>query len=147
MVQRAFATEDGSPSVLSITTSRTKPYKDIDLTFEKRSDGDVYKKTEISAVKQSVKNILMTQYYEKPFDMTFGSQLNDLLFELADNELEWEIEDAIRQAINIYEPRAAIRSVNVNVDQDNYDVRVTVNFAVLNYSDRVSLDIVLTRLR
>ena len=82
---RVFAQEDGNLSTRPITTSRTTSYTDIDLTFTNKASGDIFKKTDAAAVKQSIKNLLMTNNGEKPFNYFFGGNLNDYLFELADD--------------------------------------------------------------
>ena len=64
---RVFSQEDGGLDNASIITSRKKVYKDIDLTFAVRTMGDVFKKTDAASVKQAVKNLLLTNHFEKPF--------------------------------------------------------------------------------
>ena len=73
-MSRVFSQEDGNLSTRSIITSRTKSYADIDLTFTRKPGTvtDIYKKTDAAAVKQSVKNILMTNRVEKPFLPYYG---------------------------------------------------------------------------
>ena len=70
MATRAFALEDGNLGTRSIITTKNVVYKDIDLTFTAKPSGDIYKKEDAAAVKQSVKNILMTNIMEKPFNTT-----------------------------------------------------------------------------
>ena len=60
---RQFAVEDGNLQTRSIVTSRTVNYKDVDLTFSKKANNDIFKKEDAAAVKQAVKNILMTDFY------------------------------------------------------------------------------------
>ena len=79
---KVFSIEDGNLTKVPLTSSVTRLYKDIDLTFAKKSSGDIFKKTDAAAVKQSVKNILMTNPTEKPFDPYFGGGLNEFLFTL-----------------------------------------------------------------
>ena len=86
MATRAFAVEDGNLNTRSLVTTRTRLYSDIDLTFAKKPSGEIYKKTDAAAVKQAVKNLLLTNKYEKPFQPSFGGDLNNLLFELVDND-------------------------------------------------------------
>ena len=80
MPSRAFSIEDGNLATASVNVARKKTYKDIDLSFAKRLDGDIFKKTDAAAVKQSVKNILLTNFAEKPFLPNFGGDLNSFLF-------------------------------------------------------------------
>lgn len=147
MVARAFAIEDGNLNSTSINVARTRTYKDIDLTFAKRPDNDVYKKTDAAAVKQSVKNILLTNYAEKPFLPEYGANLNDFLFNL-DTEFDDDLlEDAIIQSIRDYEPRAQVLNVNVNTQSDYNSVSATVTFRVISTNETVSINLDLTRLR
>lgn len=147
MVSRAFAVEDGNLSTASLVTTRTKQYSDIDLTFAKKPSGEIYKKTDAAAVKQAVKNLLLTNKYEKPFQPSFGGNLNDILFELVDNDSAYEIEEAVRQAIQRYEPRARVRQVRTNLQPDANSLGLTISFQILNTTEVVTLETNITRLR
>lgn len=147
MVTRAFAVEDGNLNTASLVTSRTRLYKDIDLTFAKKPSGEIYKKTDAAAVKQAVKNLLLTNKYEKPFQPEFGGDLNNLLFELVDNDTVYEIDGAIREAIQKYEPRATVRQVQTNLQPDANSISVTVIFQIISTEEIVTLDATITRLR
>ena len=70
---KVFAQEDGNLEVIPITATRSKTYKDIDLTFTARTSGDIFKKNDAASVKQAVKNLLMTNRSEKPFDNYYGA--------------------------------------------------------------------------
>jgi len=147
MVTRAFSTEDGNLNARSIITTRNKLFSDIDLTFAKRPSGDVYKKTDAAAVKQAVKNLLLTNLNEKPFQPSFGGNLGGLLFELVDTNSQYEIENVIKDAIKRYEPRALVISVVANVQPDANNISVTVEFQVVNTQEVVIFQTTLTRLR
>lgn len=144
---RAFAIEDGNLTTKPITTSRSVTSSDIDLTFAKRTNGDVFKKSDAAAVKQAVKNLLLTNYGEKPFKPLFGGDLNRFLFELSDEFDEFEVQDRVASAISNYEPRAAVRSVSARIDPDNYNVNITVRFQVVTTLENVEINVSLTRLR
>ena len=60
MVTKAFAAEDGDLASPGIITSVINPSKDINLSFNKKTNGDIFKKEDAAAVKQAVKNLLMT---------------------------------------------------------------------------------------
>ena len=64
---RAFSLEDKNLSTSTITTSRNRLYRDIDLSLAIKGNKDVYKKLDAAAVKQSVKNLVLTNHGEKPF--------------------------------------------------------------------------------
>jgi phage baseplate assembly protein W len=130
MVTRAFAVEDGNLQTRSLVTSRNKLFSDIDLTFTNKPSGDLYKKADAAAVKQAVKNLLLTNRTEKPFQPTFGGDLNNLLFELVDNDTAYEIEALITQSITKFEPRALVQRVITNLQPDANSISVTVRFQV-----------------
>jgi len=147
MVTRAFAVEDGNLNTVSLVTSRNRVYRDIDLTFAKKTSGEIFKKTDAAAVKQAVKNLLLTNKFEKPFQPEFGGDLNNLLFELVDNDTVYEIDGAIREAIRKYEPRARVRQVATNLQPDANSISVTVTFQIISTEEIVTLDTTITRLR
>ena len=146
-IRRVLSTEDGNLQKSTLISSRAVDYLDIDLTFNKRPSGDIYKKRDAAAVKQSIKNLLLTDFYEKPFQPFFGGNLRAMLFELADEDTEDEVEDNIRNAINKYEPRAEILTITVNVLPDQNDIRVSVYFKIISTQETVTFTTNLSRLR
>ena len=144
---RVFAQEDGNLSTRPITTSRTASYTDIDLTFTNKSNGEIFKKTDAASVKQAVRNLLMTNKGEKPFNPHYGGNLNDFLFSLSEDVDNIEIENAIMLAIDAQEPRAAVRGVQVLLKEDYNSMHVLVQFQVVNTLEIAELNLELTRLR
>ena len=146
-IRRVLSTEDGNLQKSTLISSRTVDYLDIDLTFAKRPSGDIYKKKDAAAVKQSIKNLLLTDFYEKPFQPFFGANLRAMLFELADEDTEDEVEENIINAINKYEPRAEILTITVNILPDQNDMRVSVYFKIISTQETVTFTTNLSRLR
>jgi len=144
---RVFSQEDGNIETKPIITNRTVSYSDIDLTFSPRSTGDIFKKTDAAAVKQSVKNILLTNHGEKPFDHYYGGNLNSFLFENMEDMDDYEMRDVISAAIHNHEPRAILKGVQVNALPDNNKIEVSVKFQVINTYEEIDLNVELTRLR
>tara|TARA_Y100001938_G_scaffold148167_1_gene231133 strand:- start:450 stop:887 length:438 start_codon:yes stop_codon:yes gene_type:complete len=143
---RAFSIEDGTLDK-SIVSSRNVAYKDIDLTFSPKPAGDIFKKVDAAAVKQSVKNLLLTSRGEKPFNNFFGSNLNSALFGL-DTEFDPEfVQNLIFDAITNHEPRARVLSVTVQLKPENNTLDTTVEFQVVNTKEIVTLDVSLARVR
>ena len=143
---RAFSIEDGSLD-RSIVSSRNVAYKDIDLTFSPKPAGDIFKKVDAAAVKQSVKNLLLTSRGEKPFNNFFGSNLNSALFGL-DTEFDPEfVQNLIFDAITNHEPRARVLSVTVQLKPENNTLDTTVKFQVVNTKEIVTVDVSLARVR
>tara|TARA_R100001369_G_C3312283_1_gene167554 strand:- start:1516 stop:1953 length:438 start_codon:yes stop_codon:yes gene_type:complete len=141
-----LSTEDGNLSS-SFISSRSKKYSDIDLTLAVKASGEIFKKTDAAAVKQAVKNLILTNFYEKPFSPLFGGNIRDLLFDLADEDAEDDIEQRIISAIDTFEPRAEIINVFANSKPDRNSVSVTIEFRVINTEETVIFSTVLQRLR
>ena len=117
------------------------------MSFKKKTNGDIFKKNDAEAVKQSIKNILLTNRTEKPFDPNFGGDLNRFLFSLDTEFDEFEIEDIIATSISKNEPRARLLDVVTNISSDFNNVYITIKFLVLSTSQTEQLNISLTRLR
>ena len=147
-LNRALAAEDTNLSVSKIITARNKDYKDIDLSFVKKTNtGDIFKKTDAAAVKQAVRTLLLCNRFEKPFDPDFGADLRALLFELADGEIDIEIKQKIQRAIGKYEPRVKLLDCIINSQPDRNSISVTVSIKVITTEETVSFTTVLSRLR
>lgn len=144
---RVFSLEDGNLNKRSIISSRTLDYIDVDLTFAKKTNGDIFKKVDAASVKQSVKNILLTNPGEKPFNPNFGAGLTRFLFENDDGLDELEIQDAIVEAVSNFEPRARVLGVKATLQPDQNSMTVRVAFRVLNTSAVEEISVDLTRLR
>ncbi len=147
MPTRAFAVEDGNIGSQQVITSKSVFSKDIDLTFKKKASGDIFKKEHAAAVKQAVRNILLTNFSEKPFLPRYGGNLNQFLFSLNTDFNDEEVKDRITQTIEIFEPRAVVLNVATNLNDASHEVKVTVTFRVVNSNETVTTELNLTRLR
>lgn len=146
-IRRVLSTEDGDLGKATLISSRTVDYIDLDLTFAKKPAGDIYKKRDAAAVKQSVKNLLLTNFFEKPFKPFFGANLRALLFELADDQTESEVSVNIASAIQRYEPRVEVMDINVTVLPDQNDLRASIVFKIISTEEIVTFTTNLSRLR
>tara|TARA_B100001029_G_C15020075_1_gene429934 strand:- start:66 stop:506 length:441 start_codon:yes stop_codon:yes gene_type:complete len=144
---KAFSVEDGNQDTSTLRSRRNREYSDIDLSFLKSASGDVFKKTSSAAVKQSVKNLLMTNWGEKPFRPVFGGNLNDLLFELADNPTISTLAPRIENVINNEEPRAEVQDIKVYNESDRNSIRCVITFKVVNVQELVTLTTSVSRIR
>ena len=126
-----------------------RQYKDLDLCFDKKNvSKDITKITDIAAVKRSIRNLVLTNHYEKPFHPEIGSGVRDMLFEpmstLTAHVLTKKIEDVIEN----FEPRAKVIGVSAQPNLDRNEYQVTINFFVLNApTELVDLTLFLERLR
>jgi len=130
---------------------RKNVYKDLDFNFSKLAlTNDVGSKTDTNAIKQSVVNLVMTNFGERPFHPEIGSDVNSLLFEPSGVLTYSVIEDTIRTVLENFEPRIEVTSIRVddtpnNIDNNKIFVRITYVFLEKNIND--SFDVVLERLR
>ena len=157
MPTRVYSNEDGNVNKKSIVVSRTREDKDIDLTFSAKfigldSDGtnlraDIFKKTNAGAVKHAIRNLLLTNFTERPFMHRFGGNLSDMLFRLSTEVDDANLESDIARAIQTYEPRAQVLGINSVVSPDNHEVRITVRFLVIATLQQDTVELNLTRLR
>ena len=108
---------------------------------------DVIKIEDVNAVKRSVRNLVNTQFYERPFHPELGCGVRDLLFENFTPMTGIFIRRKIEEVLVNYEPRANISSIAVNENQDRNGINVEVNFYVLNLPNPVSVTTTLQRIR
>ena len=95
-------------------------YTDIDLNITPHpSSGDLVLKQDKDAVKRSIRNIMLTNHYERPFKPNFGANLRSLLFELADDITKMEIRQQIDEALQNFEPRVAVDNIYLTRDRAN----------------------------
>lgn len=133
--------------------TRKNDYSDLDLDFLAHpTTGDVVKKTGIDAIKRSVRNLILTNYYEKPFRPGIGSNAQKILFDNINPFTANFLKDAIIEVITNFEPRVRLAEdqndgviVNVNADNNGYDVRIT--FTILNSGAPATISLFLERIR
>ena len=126
----------------------TRTYTDLDFNFllHPRSK-DVSIRSDEEAVKQSIRNLVMTRNYERPFRSYIGSQVNTLLFEPASYITTNMIERSISDVINNFEPRAVLISVNSEMKYDDNTLNVVITFKMKNTEAPITVSMILERTR
>jgi|TARA_B100001094_G_scaffold272484_1_gene278318 phage baseplate assembly protein W len=123
-------------------------YKDLDLDFTRNVvTNDVVKIEDVNAVKRSVKNLIQTNHYERPFHPELGCGIRELLFENFTPLTGIFIRRKVEEVITNYEPRARLSQVSVNEQPDRNGIEVTVYFYVMNIPEPVSVTTLLQRIR
>jgi phage baseplate assembly protein W len=126
----------------------TRTFSDLDLNFLAHpATRDITRKFDEESIKQSLKSLILTQNYERPFHSEIGSQLRGLLFENASPMLDILIQRSIMDTITNFEPRVRLLEVDVNVSPDNNEVYVTIEFIIVNTTKPITVDLVLKRTR
>ena len=125
-----------------------KIYSDLDLTFRRLPvTNDVALSYDDQAVIRSVRNLLLTGFYERPFQPNLGSNLNKLLFEPADQLTSNLIESEVRNVISNFEPRVTINSINVTITPDENSFNLSMTFFVGNNTRATTVTLILQRSR
>ena len=123
-------------------------YKDLNLDFQQNSaTKDIQKLMDIEAVKRSVRNLINTNHYEKPFHPEVGSNLRAMLFENITPQMTHFIGKNIELLVKNYEPRCKLVQVNNMPDLDRNGYSVSISFYVVNHSQPVIVESFLERLR
>lgn len=131
-----------------MATRNTRTFSDLDLNFLKNPvTRDVSRKYDENAIKQSIKNLVMTNHYERPFHPEIGSSVMGLLFENESPMLQVTLQRAIIYTIENFEPRVRLLGVDVNFRPDSNAVDVTVNFTIVNTEKPLAVDFTLRRTR
>ena len=130
------------------STRSSKIFKDLNLGFEQNTaTKDIQKITDIEAVKRSVRNLINTNHYEKPFHPEIGSNLRAMLFELMSPQMNHLISKQIENLINNYEPRCNLVEVFAQPMFDRNGYSVQISFMVNNHQEPVIVESFLERLR
>ena len=126
----------------------TRNFKDLDLNFAIhpiRKDINIHRAE--YAVINSVKNLILTNHFERPFQPEVGSNIRRLLFENVDVILAAQIEREIEETINNFEPRVEVSSITAipTVNENGY--KIILEFFVINNPDPITINFFLERIR
>jgi phage baseplate assembly protein W len=123
-------------------------YSDLDLSFAAHPiTGDVARKYDVNAVKQSLKVLILTNYYERPFQPKLGSPVYGMMFENIDMITANSLKLRLELLINKYEPRVRSQQVDVVPLFDDNAFKVTIYFYVIGVNDPVTFSTILRRSR
>jgi len=133
---------------MAIQKSRKYDYSDLDLNFIPHpTTKDVVRKVGPEAIKRSVRNLIMTNFYDKPFRPGIGSNALKLLFENADPLTETFLTDAVKEVIDNYEPRVELQEARVQLDPDNNGYNLSLYYIILNTNEPIITSMFLERIR
>ncbi|NDB59366.1 hypothetical protein EB001_13085 [bacterium] len=131
-----------------LNIGREPDYSDLDLDFQINPiTGDINKKTGNDAVKRSIRNLVFTNFYERPFKSYIGSNVPRLLFDNVDVITGSSLEDALIRLINTFEPRVRLTNVQVIADTDNHGFNITLEYIIINTETPATFNLFLERIR
>jgi len=141
----AYSNYDATTTNQSKRSNRI--YSDLNLNFTKNpATKDVARIFDVQAIKRAVKNIILTNRYEKPFNSEFGCNLRGFLFENLTDPVLVLMKDRISTAIEKYEPRVTVEDIAINDDGKN-GVNIMVSFLVTGSEEPVTVSTFLKRVR
>ena len=128
--------------------SRKTQWSDLDLALTLHPiRKDIIPLKDDRAIKNAVKNLLLTNFHERPFQPSIGANLRGLLFEPADGITRIALKDNILRVLIQYEPRIKVLNIDVKNTSNENGYQITVNFLIKEYDRQDTVEIVLRRLR
>ena len=132
----------------TVITNTARDFKDLDLNFNVHPvKKDITKHTGEMAVINSVKNLILTNHYERPFQPELGSNIRRMLFENLDTVTAASIEREITQTILNFEPRVRLQSVEVLAYPEKNGYQATIEFFIGNNTQVSQVSLFLERNR
>jgi uncharacterized protein len=134
--------------ITPLTRRRAEYYSDVrkDLALNLVSN-DVSKRTDEEAVKESIRNLILTDRGERFFRPNLGCDVRRQLFENYSIETRIAVENTIKEVIRFYEPRCNLISVNVSATADLNLMSIDIVFSVINIENPINLSVTMERVR
>lgn len=130
------------------TKARVTDYRDLDLDFvRKPGSKDISKKVGEEAVKRSLRNLILTNFYDRPFQPSIGSSVQKLLFENFTEVTAILVSNAIKEVVTNFEPRVTVLAVDVQPEPDDNALTATIVFRIRNREEPYTINVFLERIR
>jgi len=140
----SYSTENTSNN----SSRATRIYKDLDLDFGRNVvTNDVNKLTDVEAVKRSVRNLINTNHFERPFHPELGGNVRAMLFEPMTPLTALNLQRKVEEVLNNFEPRAKITQIIADPDIDRNAYRLSIKFYVIGIQNPIIVETFLERLR
>lgn len=131
-----------------LTGGSSEIYSDfVQSFFPHPTTGNISRRVNVDAVKMSLRNLILTNKYERLKNPTFGTDIRRHLFELFTESVADNLENDIRRAIENYEPRVRILELNVTPNEDQNQMTVNLLFSVITAQEPQQLELTLFRVR
>lgn len=125
-----------------------KIFSDIDFSFRAHPiTGDISTLNDEIAIKKSIENLILTNFYERKFQHQIGTTSNALMFENYTPLVESNLRKSIIQVVENYEPRAVLDEVNVEYIESELAIYITIYFRIVNTLTPVTFNLILRRTR
>jgi phage baseplate assembly protein W len=123
-------------------------FSDLDLNFTRHPiTDDVSRKTDAAAVNQSLRNLILTANYERPFNSNIGSPIRALMFEPYSPMLRVLLKTVVEQTVENFEPRISLQDVIISPNESNNSLEISIYYYILNSTSLQSFQMTLERTR
>jgi len=124
----------------------SRAFKDFSIGFRPNPNTEDFSvvKNE-NAIKQSVRNLVLTGFYERPFQPRKGSRLREMLFEPFDVFLAEDIREEISNVVKRFEPRVVLNSVRVKEGEETNTIEVELDYTIVGETLIQTVDFLLER--
>ena len=128
--------------------ARQVGHRDLDLSLKIHPiRKDIIPLKDDNAIKNAIRNLLVSNFSDRPFQRDKGANLRALLFEPADVITTVAIKQNIRKVIAKYEPRVKLIRISVQNQADQNAYRIIVRFLIKEFDQADNVEIILRRLR
>jgi hypothetical protein len=129
--------------------SEKKPfYSDFYTNFNVHPQNKrLAKYTNEESVKRSIRNLILTEKYDRMFQPEIGCRIKSLLFENMSDIISMEIKKSIQETVDTYEPRARIIDIIVQANESRHAYDIYISFEVINSVNPILLNLTLYRAR
>jgi phage baseplate assembly protein W len=133
---------------LTSTVKKDLIYSDFLLNLDKHPlNGGLARVINEDSVKQSIKNLILTEIFERPYQPQLGSKLYSLLFEPMNDMTVNLMRNTITDTIRLYEPRARVLGVDIFPVDERNEYNVNITFSLINTIGEIQLDLIIKRIR
>ena len=128
--------------------ARKKGFRDLDLSLKIHPiRKDIIPLKDDNAIKNAVRNLLISNFFERPFQPSLGANLRGLLFEPAGGITEMNLRENIERVLIRHEPRIEVIQIIIKNLEDQNAYNCVVVFKIKEDDTEESVEIILRRLR
>lgn len=125
-----------------------RTFRDLDLNFTKHpATKDVATRVGDQAIIRSVRNLIYTANYEKPFHPEIGGSIRQMLFENIDGMTAQNLKRAISDVIANFEPRVRVKDIVVQAKEEQNYFEVSIEFYIVNNASPTNITVFLERVK
>lgn len=123
-------------------------FTDIDMDFKRHPiSSDLVRVRDEDAIKQALRNLIYTKFYDVPFEPTKGNKIGGILFEPVSGASVHQLQYELRNLIDKYEPRVEVLNLKISISDDDTSYHVRLRYKIINTINPVELTFMLERIR